>query len=234
MAKTVQNMVPIEALSCSNVTWSISSKLAWQVPNQLIKSAASRLSINQSFNVMFHASTGQTLTRTSQRHDSRSGAIDGSKFNLFKSISDTFLPGLSTLPSANITRHLIFNATFNPVSPYHPFALHVHTSVICSLSQSMIYCLFQVDYIALYLKVCPVKSQHTFSASLCVQHFPICWDPPFSSERSHCRKPWHFWHSSSLSAYEMLHVVSILGQFIKLFPTTTDTSCRGMFSTTTS
>ena len=39
-------------------------------------------SISQSFNAMFHASTGQTLTRTSQRHDSRSAAFDGSKFNL--------------------------------------------------------------------------------------------------------------------------------------------------------
>ena len=36
---------------------------------------------------MFHASKGQTLTRTSQRHDTRSAATDGSKFNLFNSFS---------------------------------------------------------------------------------------------------------------------------------------------------
>ena len=38
---------------------------------------------------MFHAGTGQTLTRTSQRHDSRSAAIDGSKLNLCESITLT-------------------------------------------------------------------------------------------------------------------------------------------------
>ena len=44
-------------------------------------------SINQSFNVIFHASTGQTHTRTSRRHYSWSAASNGSKLNLFKSFS---------------------------------------------------------------------------------------------------------------------------------------------------
>ena len=46
----------------------------------MVKYSISQL-INQAFNVMFRARTGQTLTRTSQRYDSWSAAIDGSKFN---------------------------------------------------------------------------------------------------------------------------------------------------------
>ena len=32
MAKTAQNMDPIEASGCANVAWSLSSKFAWKMP----------------------------------------------------------------------------------------------------------------------------------------------------------------------------------------------------------
>ena len=71
-------------------------------------------SLNQSFNVIFHACTGQTHTRTSRRHNSWSAASDGSKLT-FQIILNAFLSNLSTSPSANITSHFIFSTTFNPV-----------------------------------------------------------------------------------------------------------------------
>ena len=70
-------------------------------------------STNQSFNVMFHANTGQTLTRTSRRPNSRSAAIDRSKFNHFNSLSthsfQVFLP--RTLPTLPVTSYSVQRLT---------------------------------------------------------------------------------------------------------------------------
>ena len=108
---------------------------------------------------MFHASTGQTLTRTNRRHDSRSAAIDGSKFNPFKSFSthsfQVFLP--SPLPTLPDTSYSVQRLT----RPDYPFVVHAHTSVICSLSQSTICCLYQVGCIILARNGVPVPKSHT-------------------------------------------------------------------------
>ena len=63
-----------------DISWLQSSYLTENVTCNIVYESYNHILLenNQSFNVMFHASMGQTtLTRTSQRHDLWSAAIDG-------------------------------------------------------------------------------------------------------------------------------------------------------------
>ena len=84
-----------------------------EVRDNSIRRFSNEVLISQSFDVMLHASTGQTLTTADG-----TTTVSGDRrvqIQSFQVILEAFLPCLSTLPSANIANQFIFNATFNPV-----------------------------------------------------------------------------------------------------------------------
>ena len=110
-----------------------------------LESHIAKQSINQWFKVMFHASAGRTFTRTSRSHDWRSGTIDGSKFNLFRSFSKHCSKSLYlALCQHYQTPHIQWNvytqsiASFRCTCPYQRNLLFITVDDMLSM-QSRLY-----------------------------------------------------------------------------------------------
>ena len=165
---------------------------------------------------MFNASTGQTLTCTSQRHDSRSAAIGPNSFfsSHYRHIpSRSFYLGLC---QQSQTPHSLFNATFSPVHlssfrcscPYQRNLLHVTVDDILSILSRLYSSLLE----RLFRKVTP----HILRIIVCLALSNLLRSSLFIGQVSLSlyHKPWHFWHScykSSLSAYELIELIINIG-----------------------
>ena len=88
------------------------------------------------------------------------------------------------------------------------------------------------------LETVSVESYRSFSASSCVcSDLSSLSTSSFSSARSHGCKPWHFLHTIINLPFQLIMCSSqcqYWSKLIKLCPTTTDTSFRGILITTSS